>query len=129
MLQSVLHRFFADFVELDAHRRVLGNVQQMRHVPGYGFALAVRVGREQHRLRFACRGDERLDDFLLVVHDDVMRLEILFYVDREAPLWQIDDVPFGREYLVTRAEILLDGFLFAYTFNNYQFHRNRSFIP
>ena len=74
-------------------------------MPGNGFALAVRVGREVYVFRLGCLFGQALDDLLFIGVDDVGRFEILFNVYAEAFFGQVAHMPARSVHAVFSLEI------------------------
>ena len=123
-----LHGVFAYFVKFDAHGRVGGNIEQSCNVPRNCLAFAVGVGCEQHRFCGARRFFKAFGNAFFVVHNDVCRLEIVFYVHRQAFGRQVADVPARCENFISAAEVFLHGFELTETLYNNKFHRISPFL-
>ena len=83
-LHRVERRVFGDLVQLDA----LGilELEQLRQMPGDGFAFAIGVGREEDFGRGFQRALELLDDVALPFDRQVARGEVVLDVDAERAL-------------------------------------------
>jgi hypothetical protein len=87
LLQGVLHGLGGDFVELDTtDPRVLA-FDQRGHVPGNGFAFAVRVGGEVDVVGFGGRVAEIGHDLFLAFNHLVLRGEVVRLRPRPMRAW------------------------------------------
>ena len=120
-LERLGYRFFGYLVEGYARLFVLGYSENGRDMPGYGFALAVRVGREVDAFGGLCRFFQLGYHLFLFGHDDVRRLEVVFHVHRESLFGKIANMPHRSEHLVSAAEIFLYRGFLTHTFDNYEF--------
>lgn len=90
MIERFLDGVLGNLVEDDATDGNL-RLEHLCQVPADRLAFAIRVGREQQFGRVLHRGLEMRDLLLLVVGDDVVRLEVVVDVDAEAaPLLLLD---------------------------------------
>ena len=113
------HRLARDFVEQDPLDRLVDLLlaQQLREVPADRLSLAVRIGREEDRLRLLRRGDDLVHRLDAVLEDLVVRLEPLVLVNADpilvplllGVLGQIADVPLRGLHAIVAAEELVDG--------------------
>ena len=109
MLDGVEDGRFRDLMEDDPAG--LGRVQAQRfgQMPGYGFSLAVLIGREPHGLG---RGGEFLEvghDLLLVGRNDIFGLEPVFHIHAQFLLLQVPDVADAGFHEIVSAQELLNG--------------------
>ena len=109
MLQSVCDGGGGNFVEFDAVFAVF-ELQNVLQMPGNGFALAVRVGREVYVFRLGGLFGQALDDLLFIGIDDVGRFEILFNVYAEAFFGQVAHMPARSVHAVLPLQIFCDRF-------------------
>jgi hypothetical protein len=84
-------------------------LEQLGEVPGNGFALAVRVGRQIQSVGFLQRPGDGLNVFLVLFQDLIAHREFALRIDRAFLRHQVPDVPIGSEHLEILAEVLLDG--------------------
>ena len=129
-LARILHRLadglLGDGVEHHAlDRLVLEDLlflQDLEHVPGNGFAFAIRVGREDEAVgAFDGLGDvvEALCGLGVDLPDHV---EVVLRVDRAVLRRQVADMPERGQDLVARAEIFVDRLGLGRRFNNDDLH-------
>ena len=86
-------------------------------MPRYGFALAVRVGRE---IDCFCRLGillQLVDKLFLIPHGDVLRLEAVLYVNAHLALRQIAQMSHRSRYLITAPEIFFNGLCLSRRFD------------
>ncbi len=119
-------RVLGDRVEDDAlDRLVLDRALRAEHleqVPGDRLALAVRVGgKDQPVGAVHRRGDLRQPLARLGVHLPMHR-EVVLGIDRAVLRRQIADVPVGRDHLIARAQVLVDGLGLGRRFDDDDFH-------
>ena len=69
------------------------DAQNVRQVPGYGFALAIRVGREVNGLGSLGFLADAREDLSAPANGDVFGLEIVIYVYADLRFGQIANVP------------------------------------
>ena len=108
MVEGVLDGPLGDLVEGDAVRFVLVEVEGFLQVPGDGFALAVRVGREIDGLGPGGLLLEAGQKLLAVGQRLIGRPPALLDVDAELLVRQIAHVALARGDLIVRAEIFID---------------------
>ena len=107
------HRGLGDLVEHHAMhllvRELAALFQDLRQMPGDGFALAVRVGREVQGLGFLQRLGDGFDVALVLLEHLVLHGEAVVGIDRAFLRHQIAHVAIGGEHLEVLAQVLLDG--------------------
>ena len=115
-------RFFGDFVE---NHPVDGLIfqqffffQQFIQMPGNGFTLSIRVGRQIEGLGLFKRFGYGLDMALIAFDDFVFHREVVIRVDGALFGDQVSDVTVGGQDLKVLAQIFLDGFRFGRRFYN-----------
>ena len=102
--------FLSYFVEGNASCSFIGKRKQLLEMPGYRFSLTVRVGSEIYGFCVFAELFELVYYILVILHRNILRLKIVFYVNSKGALRQIAQVSHGGNDLIIAAEILLDRF-------------------
>jgi hypothetical protein len=98
-------------------------VQHFQHMPGNGFALAIRVGCQNERIgTLECLGYV-LEPFVRCRVDFPRHGEILVGENRSILGRQVADVAERRQHLVLAAEILVDRFCLRRRFHYHYIHK------
>jgi hypothetical protein len=84
----------------------LGGLDQM---PGDGFALTVRVGREVDLARALHAGLEVLDDLRFVARNEVLRREVMLHIHAQRALGEIANVPHRGFHRIPGAQVTANG--------------------
>jgi hypothetical protein len=128
MLHRLGHRLFGDGVEHHALDLLLLEralfLQHFEHVPGNGFAFAIRIGGEDERFgalyglsdvgeAFGCLGIHLPD-----------HLEVLLGIDRPVLGGQVADMTEGGQNFIARTQIFIDGLRLGGRLHDDNFHEN-----
>jgi hypothetical protein len=126
VLHRVQHRLLGDGVEDDPLDRLLVErlllLEHFQHMPGDGFALAVRVGRQDKLARALHGAGDIVEPLLGLVVDLPDHAEIGLRIDRAVLGWQIPDMAEGGQHFIASAKILIDGLGLGGRFNNNDIH-------
>ena len=96
-------------VEGDAAGLVVGELEELLQVPGYGLALTVGVGREIDHAGLLRALPELGYDVLLALDGDILRLEAVLYIHAHRALGQVAQVAHAGHDLEIAAQVFLDG--------------------
>ena len=126
MFNGILDCSLRDLVEDDAMDRFVlegaAFLQEFVEMPGDGFTLAIRVGREIEGIglpEFVC---DCLHMFAVAVDDLVIHRKAVLRVDCALLGNEIAHMAIGSKHLEILAEIFLDGFGFGGRLYNDQVH-------
>ena len=128
VLHRLGHRLLGDGVEHDAfdllglERLLL--VQRFQHVPGNGFAFAIRVGCQNEGVGAFERMRDVVHPLLRLRVDLPKHLEAVIRIDRTVLGRQVADMPERGQNLVAGAKILVDRLRLGRRLDNDNFHAN-----
>jgi hypothetical protein len=109
----LLHRVLGDLVEHDAAHilalQLALGLEEFVQVPGYGFALAVGIGREIQRFRLLERARNGVNVLLIAFDDLVLHGEVMGRIDGAFLGHEVANVTIGGKDFEILAEVLLDG--------------------
>ena len=94
-LYGIENGVLRNLVENDTWGIGLIEFEHLSEMPGYGLTLAVFIGSEPDLLGLLGELLELLDLSLLLVGDDVDRVEIVLDIDAEIIFLEVSDVPFA----------------------------------
>ena len=106
---ALRHDPFRYLVEGDAAGLAVRQAQQLLQMPGYGLALAVRVGREIDHGGLLRALAQILYHVFLTLHGDILRLKAAFYIHAHRALGQVAQVAHGGHDFIIAAQVFLDG--------------------
>ena len=88
----------------------LALVKDLENVPGNGFAFAIRVGGEDQFGGLFDRVGDLFHHLFAAVLDFPVHFEVFVWLHGVVLSGQVPNVANGRDHLVARAQILVDGF-------------------
>ena len=124
MVDGFLHRMLRNLVKHDpVHRFGVQRIlfpEQFDQVPGNGFALAIRVGREIQRVRLLQRTDDRIHVFFIALDDLVLHRETTVGIDGAFFGDEVANMAIRSHHLEIFSEIFADGLRLGWRFNDDQ---------
>ena len=104
-------------------------LQDFQHVPGNGFAFAVRVGRQDQLVRAFEGVDDVLDALLGPGVDLPDHGEVFVRLHRAVLGRQVADVAEARQHLIAGAQILIDGLGLGRGLDDEDVHADAFYAP
>ena len=109
MFNGVENGRFGNFVEDNAVRVFLAQIQHFRQVPRDGFPLAVLIRSQPHTIGGLDRLLQLAQQRLFVALNLVFGFEIVFDVYAQMLLGQVANMPETRQHLIILSQKLLNG--------------------
>ena len=96
-------------------------------MPADGFALTVRVGREEDAVRVLGLALQLFDKLFLALDADVLGRIVMLDINSQLGSRQVTDMAHTGRYLVITAQIFTNGFRLGRRLHDHQFRH--SFLP
>ena len=109
MLDALRHDLFRDLVKGHASGLLVAEPQQLLEMPGNRLSFTVRVRREVDDGSLFALRLQLINQILLVLDRDILRLEPVFQVHAQLALRQVSQVAHGCGHLVIPAKIFFNG--------------------
>ena len=81
----------------------------MGDMPGNGFALTIRVGRQKNFISLGGSFFQIGDNFTLSFNGDILRRKVLFYIYSELAYRQVTNVAYRCPDIIILAQVLFQG--------------------
>ncbi len=81
----------------------------MGDMPGNGFALTIRVGRQKDFISLGGSFFQIGDNFTLAFNGDILRGKVLFYINAQLAYRQVTDVTDRSPDIIILAQVFFQG--------------------